>query len=109
MDWLVSLSALAVIFAPTYTGGWESPCDQHTMDHLQLSVLSDQYSGSPGDWCLVASWAGHAFMLTGDLDIFGSILLVQDYFSLISAFTVLVNKYHLLFTNYVLHKHVYNF
>lgn len=66
---------------------------------------------SQGDYYVLASLAGHAFVLTGDLDIFDipSILLVQDYFILISAFTFLVNKYHLLFTNYVLHKHVYNF
>lgn len=108
MDWLVSLSALAVIFAPTYTRG-RSRLVLSTPWATPSSVLSAQYSGSLGDWFLVASLAGHAFMLTGDLDIFGPILMVQDYFSLIGAFTVLVNKYHLLFTNYVLHKHVYNF
>lgn len=108
LDWLVSFSALAVISASrykNYTKGWS-----HLMVSTPWATASSVLS-TQGDWCLVASLAGHAFILTGDLDISDtpSILLVQDYFILISAFTFLVNKYHLLFINYVLHKHVYNF
>lgn len=103
---------LALISAPRCTR-LGATYGQHLLDNTGPAPVHRE--AEPEAWGLepaACCWlAGQAATLTEDVRSSDtpSILLVQDYFILNSVFTFLLNKYHLLFTNYVLNKHIYNF